>query len=148
MTLENVEKRARKMMDENGLQDWSFHFDRGTTRLGACYSGLKKITISKQLAMNNPWKQIRETMLHEIAHALTPAYMGHNRIWRETYTKLGGAETRDYSVIKMPALKAIGHCPNCKRKVQARRKSAVACGTCCKEFNRSRYSDKYKIVWR
>lgn len=147
MTLENIEKCSRNLMDAHGLKDWQFGFDRATARLGVTYLHGKKITLSKQFAARNTWAEIKQTMLHEIAHALCAVGVGHGRAWKEMYTSLGGTTQRDYTIIKMPPL-IVGNCPNCKREVKRRRRAAIACATCCNKLNKGVYSDKYKIVWR
>ncbi len=40
----NVEEFARKKLDEHGLQDWAFGWDRARRRLGVCRTQKKQIT--------------------------------------------------------------------------------------------------------
>ena len=146
MTLENIEKRSLKMMEEHGLANWTFAFDRANGRLGCTFWYSKRITISKQFALRNPWKTVRETMLHEIAHALCEVTDGHNKAWAEMYKGLGGTLNRDYSGIRVAPLKK-GRCPNCKKEHKARIRKDVACSDCCRKYNNGSYSLKYKIRW-
>lgn len=72
MTPRNPLEVARKLLDKHGLQDWQFKFQRmsppGTW--GHCDYASKTIRIDFESC---PPRQFRQTLLHEIAHALTPA---------------------------------------------------------------------------
>ncbi len=48
-----------------------------------------EIVVSKYHAEKDPEEQIIETILHEIAHGITPG-AGHRNIWRETSLAIGG----------------------------------------------------------
>lgn len=134
-------------MDEHGLSDWKFEFDRGTRRLGVTHIYGKKIGISKCFATMNTWTEVKETVLHEIAHALCGPGEHHGNRWRQTYIDIGGNPNRDYSAIKTPP-KKLGDCPNCKKVYKVRRRLDSACTPCCNQFNNGKYSTKFKIVWR
>lgn len=148
MQLALAEKMAKALMEAHSLDDWDFAFDRGTRRLGACHTNLHRITLSKAFVKLNKWSEVQETMFHEIAHALTGE--GHTRRWRWQYAAIGGNPDRNYANLVSPSKKrklVTGICPNCKRKIQARIRKAVACSVCCNTLNNGRYTDKYKIVW-
>ena len=68
----NIETYARLKMDELGLADWQFGWDRAKRRLGVCRLLEKSITISIHFVRANleTPHEIRDTILHEIAHAL------------------------------------------------------------------------------
>ncbi len=48
-----------------------------------------EIVLSRRHAENDPEDEVVESILHEIAHAITPG-AGHKPIWAETYRALGG----------------------------------------------------------
>lgn len=48
-----------------------------------------KITLSRKHAENDSEDEVIETILHEIAHAITPG-AGHSKIWRDTSLAIGG----------------------------------------------------------
>ena len=50
---------------------WGFEFDRARKRGGQCQLGPKIITMSRLLVPLWTDEQVRQTLLHEIAHALT-----------------------------------------------------------------------------
>lgn len=148
MKLADAENWSKALMEAHGLQDWDFAFDRGTRRLGACHTNLRKITLSKAFVKLNKWSEVQETMFHEIAHALTGD--GHTRRWRGVYGRIGGNPNRSYANLVSAHKKrslVTGHCPNCNKKVQARIRSATACKECCVKYNNGRYTDAYKFIW-
>ena len=69
--------------------------DIGPKRVGLCecksIDGIIRgqITIDVNHAENDNEKDVIETILHEIAHAITPG-AGHRPIWRDTSTAIGG----------------------------------------------------------
>ena len=81
---------ARDLMDRHGLHDWSFRFDRARRRLGCCRYGDRTITLSRHLVRLNPVEVVRDTILHEIAHAQTPGAK-HGPAWRAQALALGAA---------------------------------------------------------
>jgi predicted SprT family Zn-dependent metalloprotease len=83
------------------LCGWFFKgFDRGIKRAGLCSYGSKGkfISISKKLTLQREWENTKNTILHEIAHALDVEYRrtsAHDEIWRNIHISIGGTgETR------------------------------------------------------
>lgn len=144
MTLENVEKRSRALMIEHGLTDWDFHYDKATRRLGATWINLKRISISRKFAQTNTWPEIKETMLHEIAHALTGE--GHTKKWKQAYADIGGDTRRTYENLKRVGM-ITGTCPKCKGKTKRYRSSYVTCGKCCRKYNKGQFSAEFLLSW-
>ena len=88
-TLEKIEK----YMDKYGLieKGWRFTLDNPKSRAGKCNYNLKIITISKHFINNRETirkSNIKNTILHEIAHALTPGEK-HNHIWKAKAIEIG-----------------------------------------------------------
>lgn len=67
-----IEAYARLKLDEYGLHDWQFGWDRARRRLGVCRLQEKSITLSIHFVRANleAPHEIQDTVLHEIAHAL------------------------------------------------------------------------------
>jgi predicted SprT family Zn-dependent metalloprotease len=94
-------------MDEHGLRDWTLVLDRSTRRFGACKPSMRTISLSWRLTLLNNPDEVRETLLHEIAHALTPGD-GHGEKWKAMCRKLGIRAKRCFTAdeVKLPARRA------------------------------------------
>ena len=90
---------ANGLLDQNAdrVADWRFALDDGQRRAGACFPSRKLVTVSRQFAFEAPWDEVRDTVIHEVAHALTPG-KGHGPAWREAARALGGSASRTHSV--------------------------------------------------
>lgn len=95
--LDEAARTARALMDEHGLHDWGFEFDRARVRAGACHFHAEKITLSRAVTAAHSEAEVRETMLHEIAHALVGREHGHDEVWRRQARQIGASGQRCYS---------------------------------------------------
>jgi predicted SprT family Zn-dependent metalloprotease len=108
---------ARSLMAQHGLRDWTFRFDHARRRFGKCSTRRKLISLSRPLTLLNSEDEVRDTILHEIAHALTPDD-GHGKRWKAMCNQIGARPVRCYTdamVISPPRRVApyqIG-CPSC-----------------------------------
>jgi len=108
---------ALRLMREHGLIGWRFAFDHARRRFGCCNFTRKTISLSRPLTLLNTEDEVRDTILHEIAHALTPR-AGHGPAWRAMCVRIGAKPQRCYTeqqVIappRRPAPLRIG-CPQC-----------------------------------
>ena len=68
---------AESLMARHGLTDagWTFQMDRATTRLGLCQFGPKVISLGGAYVESADAAAVRDTLLHEVAHALVGAYV-------------------------------------------------------------------------
>lgn len=80
---------ARKMLRDNGLRGWTVKVSRGRRTIGLCSYLDKTIYISKYHLDNDSYDDVRDTIIHEVAHALNPRD-GHGAEWRKTSISLGG----------------------------------------------------------
>jgi len=78
---EQCKSLALMLMKQFHLDDWTFEFDYEKVRFGCCFYRQRKISMSKLLVILNEENVVKDTILHEIAHALTP-YNGHGTQWR------------------------------------------------------------------
>lgn len=83
-------------MDRHGLSEWRFQFDRARRRFGSCQPTRRRITLSIVLTHLNDESQVRDTILHEIAHALTPK-AGHGPAWKQKCLEIGANPQRCYT---------------------------------------------------
>src|SRR5215207_599997 len=81
---------------------WRFRFDNARRRFGSCRSREKVITLSRPLTLLNGEEQVRDTILHEIAHALTPDD-GHGPQWRAKCREVGARPERCYGEAEVVA---------------------------------------------
>lgn len=89
MDLHDVNALARSLMAEHGIGDtWTFVFDNATRRMGQCRYAQRTISVSRHYAQHADEAHVRDTLLHEIAHALTPGAR-HGLRWKAMAQKLG-----------------------------------------------------------
>jgi predicted SprT family Zn-dependent metalloprotease len=116
---------ARQLMNQHGLSDWSFELDHARRRFGKCNYTQKQISLSKPLTFLNPMEEVRDTLLHEIAHALAPGAK-HGPRWRAMCRQIGARPVRcytDQSVVSPPRRPApyLFGCAACDWWVERRR---------------------------
>ena len=101
MELNVVKILADKLLDEHGLieKGWRFSFDRAKRRAGSCKFSKKEITIAKAYAEQQERMEIKNTILHEIAHALVGSQHGHSQIWRKKAKEIGCDASRCHHIV-------------------------------------------------
>jgi predicted SprT family Zn-dependent metalloprotease len=107
-------------MAQHGLRGWSFAFNRRKEAVGLCVFDRRTIELSIYFVERNPEEEIRDTILHEIAHALVGAQHGHDKVWQEKCSEIGARPER------------CGHADMPKGRWQAQ------CGGCGRHFHRHR----------
>ena len=157
MKLEKARNIALKLMRKHGLTNYTFKWDRAVRRFG-CHNGrMKTISLSRPLTQHESNEcRIKNTILHEIAHALDyeqRGYSNHDRVWKRTARSIGCSGERCSSmsgVDQSKIMKWIAKCPSCERKVYYARQKAkdIACGKCCKKYNNNKYTPEYKFNWK
>ena len=138
---------ARALMDEHGLKDWTLAFDRAKNRAGNCIRKQRTISLSKPLMSLWTTGQVRDTILHEIAHALTPDDRGHGREWRVMCRKIGADPTRTWGHDGERQIegKHLGTCPSGHTIRRHRRsKARVSCSMC----NSAGFDSRYLFTWK
>ncbi len=129
------------------LKKWQIKLSRSRKQLGYCNCSTKTIYISTEFMRLNPFYIIRETLLHETAHAIQYQKSGitnHGKEWKKIAKQLGCSTKRCISIenLKMPKGKYIGKCPVCGMETHFYRKirRRYSCGKCSKSYN-----DKFRL---
>jgi hypothetical protein len=157
---------ARKAMETNFIVDgkvfnmerlgWSLSYNTNKSRLGVCKTRNKQIELSMYFLKANleACNEMRDTILHEIAHAIDVeirGYSDHSENWKRIARAVGADDSRTANVDMTGAVsKYTATCPNCKRENPMHRKTRgnSACGKCCKKYNYGRYSTDYIFTIR
>ena len=94
MELRAAYELAVSLIDQHGLTGWRVDFDTAKRRAGVCRYEKRVIGLSAPLTRLHDEMEVRDTVLHEIAHALVGASQGHNETWRQTAVSIGCSGTR------------------------------------------------------
>lgn len=122
---------AENYLEDFELDDWSFSFNHHMTNFGMCYFATKTIVASAPLVELNSVAAGRDTILHEIAHALAGWRAAHHGPkWQRIAANIGADPTATYDEAgyNMP-YKYDVTCPSCQTSWRYKRKTkAVPCG--------------------
>ena len=127
---QNISNIAYQLFSQHGLENWSFRFDHAKSRAGMCDYSKKIISISRRYAKTASQSQIKNTLLHEIAHALVGHSHGHDGIWKSVALEIGCDGRRCHNLV-FSTPKWNMHCPKgCFSTPRHRRKEYLICGIC------------------
>jgi predicted SprT family Zn-dependent metalloprotease len=135
-----VLRLGNALMREHGLieQSWKFELDSGKQRIGCCHHATKTISYSKHYIPLTDMEEIKDTILHEIAHALVGPNEGHGWAWKAMCIQIGARPERlDYESVRSKEASKPNYvirCPNCEWKVHRfrmrRRNFGARCPRC------------------
>jgi predicted SprT family Zn-dependent metalloprotease len=144
MLLSDVKILAESLIEYHGLKNrgWIFDFDNAVGRCGVCKYRSRRIQLSKHYASLNNEKNVKDTILHEIAHALVGPGHGHSDIWRSKAIEIGcmghrcKSERTHEGYVSTPR-KYIATCNRCNNNFFRSRlpKRVTSCGNCSNSFN-------------
>lgn len=80
---------ANQLLCQWGLSNWQIRFDRARTRAGSCRHEEQVITLSAPLLTLFSYSQVKEVILHEIAHALAGKNHQHDVVWKNLARRVG-----------------------------------------------------------
>ncbi|GAA1717298.1 hypothetical protein GCM10009809_11590 [Isoptericola hypogeus] len=144
MDLDAVARLARGLMDDHGLGAWTFRFDRARRRAGLCRYDRREISLSAPLMALYDEADVREVVLHEIAHGLVGARHGHDEAWRAT-ARILGASGRRVVREESPQVEGdwVGRCPVGHTVTRFRRpQRPQGCARCSPLFDR-----RFVLTW-
>ena len=124
---------VKKRKEFSKLKDWNIAMDHAKKRLGQCVYHKKLITISKHL-LRGPTcteQKIKNTVLHEIAHALAGSEASHNKKWKQIALNIG-CNGKVCDTMDLPDAKWLLSCPKKCFKTGYHRKPNIENKLCAK----------------
>jgi hypothetical protein len=141
MDLTKAKKLATRLLKKHKLAGWKFSFDSAVRRYGCCNYSKKRITISKKLTAVREEVNVKNTILHEIAHALVGPGHKHNEVWRRMAIKIGCNGSVRGNDARLPP-RWIGLCPSGHVSKYWRKPTKnMSCGICYPKY----YNESFKI---
>ena len=129
---------ACQLFARHGLHDWSFTFNRRKCDMGLCLFGPKVIALSRHFVRLNEEDVVRDTLLHEIAHALVGPGHGHDHIWKRKCLEIGAKPERVCDTVAMPAGRWLAQCGGCGMLHHKHRKPKHLVGWYCRRCGQER----------
>jgi len=120
MNCNKAKTLALNLMELHGLRTdntckrvlWSFAWTRRVYECGHCDFTKRVIALSRPITETNELSEVRDTILHEIAHALAGSRHGHDYAWKTTALAIG-ARPEQLTRSVGPVGKYVAICPNC-----------------------------------
>jgi predicted SprT family Zn-dependent metalloprotease len=110
---QEVRELAVHLMDIFGLDGWRFAYNRRKREMGLCLFDAQVIALSVHFVEMNDETFIRDTLLHEIAHALVGPGHGHNAVWKNKCQEIGARPERLCPEANMPVGRWQACCAGC-----------------------------------
>ncbi|SEE84337.1 SprT-like domain-containing protein [Ruania alba] len=145
MHLDDVADLGRRLLTAHGLHEWTLTFDSARRRAGLCRYDRRTISLSRHLMPLLDEVAVRDTLLHEIAHALAGPRSGHGPRWREIAVSIGASGQRCLPAdAPAPPAPWEGTCRAGHVHRRYRRPSRpLACARCARRF-----APEHLITWR
>lgn len=132
-------------MSAYDLHHWRFGFNRRKRSLGLCVYSRRTIELSLPFVERNPIEAVRDTVLHEIAHALVGPKHGHDSTWKRKCLEIGAIPKRCGDA-EMPAGLWNARCGHCgvefHRYRKPKRMGKWFCRACGPESGRLLWREK------
>jgi predicted SprT family Zn-dependent metalloprotease len=126
---------ALVLMALHGLHGWGFRFNRRKSQMGVCFYPQRgkpgRIELSIYFVEKNPDDEIRDTILHEIAHALIGPAHAHDAVWKAKCLEIGAVPKR-CGRVEMPVGKWRAVCPGCRTNFHRHRRPKRLKGFYCR----------------
>lgn len=143
MDIDEARLLADELMAHHRLIGWRLRFDHARTRAGVCRYDRREIGLSRVLTVLHPPDLVRQTILHEIAHALAGPGHAHDAVWRATALAIGGDGRRCVSAsAPRPPAPWVGECAQGHEVTRHRRPARpAACLRCGPGFDAAHLFD-------
>jgi predicted SprT family Zn-dependent metalloprotease len=152
VNLADTSALVHAVLAEHGLHDWNFVFNRRKRAFGMCDYTRRTIFLSSVLTELNGEAEVRDTLLHEVAHALAGHRAGHGPAWQKVAREIGAKLRRCYDAeeVRQPPARYLLVCPSCRQVTPRHRKlkGVYACRRCCERLNGGRFSERYRLELR
>lgn len=116
--LYEIEVLAKSLMNEHLDDSWSFGWNDRKRSLGVCNYRDRTVKLSREWMRKLPMKDVTDTILHEIAHAIAGPGYGHGPVWKRAAVKIGAVPSyrcsREASKAAAPDPKYVIVCPKGK----------------------------------
>ena len=93
MNVKDSLELLNQSLQQHGLSNWTGGLDNARRRFGMCNFSKKHISLSRPLCELNDDAEVRDTVLHEIAHALAwerhGKNCGHDKRWKAICLEIG-----------------------------------------------------------
>ena len=93
MNVKDSLELLNQSLQQHGLSNWTGGLDNARRRFGMCNFSKKHISLSRPLCELNDAAEVRDTVLHEIAHALAwerhGKNCGHDKRWKAICVEIG-----------------------------------------------------------
>lgn len=119
MELKQAQDLAVSLMAVHGLNQlgWRFTWDNAKTHYGVTKYRSQVIALSRPLTLLNAEDQVKNTILHEIAHVLAGAANGHNWNWQAMARQVGANPERCGTGLIAPS-KYAAKCVSCLKEIK------------------------------
>ncbi len=137
MDLRDAYALAEHLLEVHGLSGWAVAYDSAKRRAGVCRFTDRTLGLSAPLTAIHSEAEVRDTILHEIAHALVGPRHGHDETWRRTAVAIGCSGERCVAT-DSPRVEAawLGVCPAGHTVDRHRRPERVmSCSQCRPQFD-------------
>lgn len=142
MNVDELIEEGQKLLSTHNLGGWIVKVEDIGQLLGQCDYKKQTIVVGDYYLHNNPTDMVRDTLRHEVAHALTPGH-NHDAVWRAMAAMLGAVPRACYKNAKMPLGKFVASCPKCTRVYSKNRlhyKDGYYCKDCGKDHGILKFS--------
>ena len=145
-----IAEYAREQLSKYGLDDWSFAWHRKRRAFGSCSYPLKTIYISLHFVEAGESEGVlKDTVLHEIAHAIAGASAGHGPAWKRAALMVGASPERcgDSDIpFEKQGYKWMRRCKSCGERIGYHRKPSPRRRSSCARCSGGSFNEKFLMI--